>query len=74
MNESLFKDETTLVSFYEGIEEVEKNIDQDSLKIHFEGLKESSRSFFLSRLIQSILKPVVVLTPNQTTGEKLIVI
>ena len=72
MNESLFKDETTLVSFDEGIEEVEKNIDQDSLKIHFEGLRESSRSFFLSRLIQSISKPVVVLTPNQTTGEKLI--
>ena len=72
MNEFLVKDETTLVSFDEGIEEVEKNIDQDSLKIHFEGLRESSRSFFLSRLIQSISKPVVVLTPNQTTGEKLI--
>jgi len=72
MNEFLVKEETTLVSFDEGIEEVEKNIDQDSLKIHFEGLRESSRSFFLSRLIQSISKPVVVLTPNQTTGEKLI--
>ena len=60
MNEFLAKDETTLVSFDEGIEEVEKNIDQDSLKIHIKGLRESSRSFFLSRMIQSISKPEVV--------------
>ena len=72
MNESLVKGEITLVSFDEGIEEVINNIDQDSLKVHIEGLRESSRAFFLSRLIQSISKPVVVLTPNQNTGEKLI--
>ena len=72
MNESLVKDETTLVSFDEGIEEVINNIDQDSLKVHIEGLRESSRSFFLSRLIQSLSKPVVMLTPTQNTGEKLI--
>ena len=72
MNESLINDETTLVSFEEGIEEVKNNIDHDPLKVNIEGLRESSRSFFLSRLIQSLSRPVVVLTPNQNTGEKLI--
>ena len=72
MNESLVKNEITLVSFDEGIKEVINNIEQDSLKIHIEGLRESSRSFFLSRLIQSLSSPVVVLTPNQKKGEKLI--
>ena len=55
MNESLINDETTLVSFEEGIEEVKNNIDHDPLKVNIEGLRESSRSFFLSRLIQSLL-------------------
>ena len=72
MNESLINDETTLVSFEEGIEEVKNNIDHDPLKVNIEGLRESSRSFFLSRLVQSLSRPVVVLTPNQNTGEKLI--
>ena len=72
MNESLINDETTLVSFEEGIEEVKNNIDHDPLKVNIEGLRESSRSFFLSRLVQSLSRPVVVLTPNQITGEKLI--
>ena len=72
MNESLINDETTLVSFEDGIEEVKNKIDHDPLKVNIEGLRESSRSFFLSRLIQSLSRPVVVLTPNQNTGEKLI--
>ena len=72
MNEFLVNDEPTLISFDKGIDEVKKNIDRDSLKTYIEGLRESSRSFFLSRLIQSISQPVVVLTPNQNTGEKLI--
>jgi len=72
MNEFLVNDETTLASFDGGIEELIKNIDQDPLKIHIEGLRESSRAFFLSRLIQSISRQVIVLTPNQNTGEKLI--
>ena len=72
MNKSIVKDETILVNFNDGLEEVKKNIDQDFLKIHVEGLRESSRSFFLSRLIESVLKPVVLLTPTQNTGEKLI--
>jgi len=40
MNEFLVNDETTLASFDEGIEEVKKNIDQDPLKIHIEGLRD----------------------------------
>ena len=72
MNESLVSDETTSISFDEGIEEIEKHIDQDSSKIHIEGLREASRALFLVRLVQSISKLVVVLTPNQNVGERLI--
>ena len=72
MNESLVSDETTSVSFDEGIEEIEKHIDQGSSKIHIEGLREASRALFLVRLVRSISKPVVVLTPNQNIGEILI--
>ena len=72
MNESLVSDGTTSVSFDEGIEEIEKHIDQGSSKIHIEGLREASRALFLVRLVRSISKPVVVLTPNQNIGERLI--
>ena len=72
MNESLVSDETTSVSFDEGIEEIEKHIAQGSSKIHIGGLREASRALFLVRLVQSISKPVVVLTPNQNIGERLI--
>ena len=40
MNESLVSDETTSVSFDEGIEEIEKHIAQGSSKIHIGGLRE----------------------------------
>ncbi|SVE61123.1 uncharacterized protein METZ01_LOCUS513977, partial [marine metagenome] len=72
MNESLVSDKTTSVSFDEGIEEIEKYIDQDSLKINVEGLRDASRALFLVRLVQSVSKPIVVITPNQNTGEKLV--
>ena len=58
MNESLISDETTSVSFDEGIEEIEKHIAQGSSKIHIEGLREASRALFCVRLVQSISKPV----------------
>ncbi|MBT6663564.1 MAG: hypothetical protein HOB58_10495, partial [Nitrospina sp.] len=72
MNEQVINNEISFVSFNDGIEEIGKNVDENSLKIHIEGLRESSRSFFLSLLVKSISKTVVVLTPNHTTGEKLL--
>ena len=72
MNEQVINNEISFVSFNDGIEEIGKNVDENSLKIHIEGLRGSSRSFFLSLLVKSISKTVVVLTPNHTTGEKLL--
>jgi transcription-repair coupling factor (superfamily II helicase) len=71
MNEHVINNEISFVSFNDGIEEIGKNVYENSLKIHIEGLRESSRSFFLSLLVKSTSK-TVVLTPNHTTGEKLL--
>jgi transcription-repair coupling factor (superfamily II helicase) len=72
MTEPLVSDEITSFSFDEGLEEVGKSINQFPCKINIQGLRESSRALFLVSLIQSISKPIVVLTPNHSTGEILI--
>ncbi|SVD92909.1 uncharacterized protein METZ01_LOCUS445763, partial [marine metagenome] len=72
MNELLVSDESVFSSFNKKIEEIDKYISQSSSKIHIEGLRYSSRAFFLARLAQSISRTVIVLTSNHKTAERLI--
>ncbi len=72
MNEPLVSDELLSASFIKEIEEIDKYITQSSSKIYIEGLRYSSRAFFLARLAQSISRTVIVLTPNHKTAERLI--
>ena len=72
MSEPQVSDEIISVSFNKGIEEIEKHILSSSSKIQVEGLREASRALFFVRLTQIISEPIIVLTPNQNIGEKLI--
>ncbi len=72
MNKFLANDELACVSFKEGIKEIEKCADNNLFKINIQGLPEASRALFLVNLIQSVSKLLVVLTPNQSTGERLV--
>ena len=72
MKQSLITDEVIFVPFDEGIQKITKQIELNSSILQVEGLIGSSRSLFLARLIQSTSRPIIVLTPDQNTGEKLI--
>ncbi|SVC36818.1 uncharacterized protein METZ01_LOCUS289672, partial [marine metagenome] len=72
MNEFIVKDDIACVSFDEGIEKIEKYVNDNFFKIHIQGLPEASRALFLVRLIQSTSNPIIVLTSNQSSGERLV--
>ena len=72
MNESLVTDEVISVSFDEGIQKAKTKIEQDSSKLQVDGFKGASRALFLAHLVESTDRAIVVLTPNQKTGESLI--
>ena len=64
--------EISAVSFESGIQAITKEIEHDSSVLKIEGLPGSSRTFFLAHLTQSINRPIIVLTPDQNSGEKLV--
>ena len=72
MNRSLLTDEVISFPLDKGIKEVMHQLDQNIPRIHVEGLKGSSIALFLAHLVKSSSKSIVVLTSNQSTGEKLI--
>lgn len=72
MKQSLPTDEVYSVPFDDGVQEIIKHLECDSSILQAEGLKGASRSFFLTRLAQSTARPIVVLTPDQNSGETLI--
>ena len=69
---NLIIDKLTSIPFGEGIQKIEKKIETSPPIIKVEGLPGASRALFLARLIQSISRPIVVITPDQNTGEKLV--
>ena len=72
MNHSLFTDEVMSFPLDKGVKEVIHQLEQNISRIHVEGLKGSSIALFLANLVKSSSKSIVVLTSNQSTGEKLI--
>jgi len=72
MKHPLVFDQVTPISFDAGVQEVTKQLELNYSTIKLEGLIGSSRSLFLARLVQSTRRQIVVLTPDQNTGEKLI--
>jgi excinuclease UvrABC helicase subunit UvrB len=72
MNHPLLTDEVISFPLDKGVKEVMHQLEKNISRIQVEGLKGSSTALFLAHLVKSSSKPIVVLTSNQSTGEKLI--
>ena len=72
MNLPPLADEVISFPLEKGVKEVIHQLEKNISRIDVEGLKGSSISLFLAHLVKSRSNPIVVLTSNQATGEKLI--
>ena len=72
MNRPPLADEVISFPLEKGVKEVIHQLEKNISRIDVEGLKGSSISLFLAHLVKSRSNPIVVLTSNQATGEKLI--
>ena len=72
MKQSLVSDDVISFPFSKGIWEIIKQLECNSSVLKVGGLIGASRALFLTHLIQSSDRPIVILTPDQNTGEKLI--
>ncbi|HJO58872.1 MAG TPA: hypothetical protein QF772_11705, partial [Nitrospinaceae bacterium] len=65
-------EEVPVAAFGDGLKKVIGQLECCASVLRAEGLKGASRALFLAQLAKTGRRPVVVLTPDQNTGEALL--
>lgn len=72
MNQSLALPKFESLNFSEKIKSVAERLKDPSAEVTVEGFSGASRALFLAHLKKNLRRPIVVLTPDQNTGEALL--
>ncbi len=72
MNQSLAVPKFESLNFSEKIKSVAERLKDPSAQVTVEGFSGASRALFLAHLKKNLRRPIVVLTPDQNTGEALL--
>ena len=72
MNQSLTVPKIENLKFTDKIKSVAERLKDPLAEVTVEGFSGASRALFLASLKKNLKRPIVVLTPDQNTGETLL--